>query len=351
MKRCGPTLIVIVIALGARPVAGDTTQSPPVQAPPPPHPVDLIGAVPSAGDIPAFVGSGGQIYGPTGEGSWRRDHLGGVATTLHTAVRMGDDILGAGDSAPLYRLSEGVWSSEAIPARGQVVLADDGNALALAIANRVYVHDGDRWVKRARTHDPITALWAASKQRIYIATDSGLASARGKTTRPIRCPTDCTHVRELAGVAGHDLYAITTDGRILAVTASRAREVAGTGDLTGFSPTTAHAIGKRVLFAGVIARDDQNQGVLVAAKGTSLATMATLGPLAAGDDPVAIAAMPEGILVATRGGQIFAVVGSQATLRGHIDDAPPAPPALDPGKAPAALQAASRRVETPPVSK
>lgn len=301
--------------------------------------VDLIGAISTGGKLPAFIGRGGQIFSPTENGAWRRAHLGGVAANLRAAIRIDNDIVGAGDSAPLYRFADGVWSAEAIPARGGVVLADDGSAPTLAINNRVYIHNGMRWIKRFRADSDITAVWASSPRRIYFATDAGLGRARGRDVRPISCNGDCTNIHELCGVPGRGLYAVTDDGRLFHVSSSAAREVVPAGELSGFTITAGRGLDRRVLLAGVIESEGQLRGLLVAGKGSRLTAVAMLGPLAADDHPVAIAGTTDGgILVATRRGQVFHVSGSEVTAKGRVSDALPKSPTRDPGKAPATAQ-------------
>ena len=132
---------------------------------------DLAAIVDDATDVrkSTLIGPSGQVYEPDGAGAWVKRVPGGVAADVTAAMRLAGRIVVTGRAAPMYAFDGKLWRVTPIGQRGRVVVAT-GPTPCLAIGSQIFQHDKQGWVRVATAPAPITALWAASRTNIRIAT-------------------------------------------------------------------------------------------------------------------------------------------------------------------------------------
>ena len=142
----------------------------------------VAAALPDASNVyrMTLIGPSGQVYEPSGDSAtWTRHALGGIAADVTGATRADNAIVVAGRGTPMYRFADATWRAVRIGQRGKTVLGNGPHA-AVAIGRQVFVSDHNEWLRIAEAPANVTALWAGSKQRIFIATAGGVFSSSGK---------------------------------------------------------------------------------------------------------------------------------------------------------------------------
>lgn len=319
-------------------------------------PVRVVAAVPAesglARDV-TFVGTAGQLYVPAGDGRWKREALGGVAVPVRGAFRgPRGSIYVSGVRAPLYQWSNGSWQVRPVPNRGRIVAAGTTGLPALAVEAHLYMQKRKRWTRLASHKKRVTALWAGDRARVYVGDVDGAIWRYTKGSfAPVTVsltPADAVHA--FAGRAGSELYAITTQGALLAINATRATTLAGTGTLAG-----ARAVvlgGSRAGIYAVVevaaaspaphapgptparvpepatpipAPAQVPTVVLVKVEGNALTRVDDLPPLPAGERIGVLTGDAEGwVLAATTGGHIFMRSPEGAWTTGQVSGELPA---------------------------
>ena len=190
-----------------------------------------------------LIGPSGQIYDPdeATPGTWRRRAAGGVGTAVTGAVMTSDGTLFVGGArAPLFRFDAGTWHAHPLPNRGSSTLPADG-APAVAIGRHVYTWRNQRWTRLRSARDRITAIWAATDTRVYVATRGGdIQYTSPGGWRSIRHPLPPGDpVVLLTGRADEQLYALSRSGAVLRLGARNATALPRAPALSGFEPQAA----------------------------------------------------------------------------------------------------------------
>ena len=142
----------------------------------------IAAALPESGSVyhMTLIGPSGQVYEPSGDAAtWTRHVFGGNAADVTGAVRDDNAIFVAGRGTPLYRFADATWRAVRMGQRGKTILGN-GPRAAVAIGRQVFVADQGAWLRLAEAPGNVVAVWAASKQRAFIATSAGVFSFTGK---------------------------------------------------------------------------------------------------------------------------------------------------------------------------
>lgn len=292
----------------------------------PSAPVSLRATVPAKAGPPTLVGASGQIYAPSGALRWQRVGAGGVAVDVLGAVRGGDGRLFAiGARTPLFVQRDGVWFAAPLANRGPVRAAPEVGAAA--IDRHVYVLGEGGWRRTISARSPITALWGASRTRLYAATADGvLARTDGRRWHTLKNPLPADDpIVKLVGVPGRSLYALSAGGGILEVGGAAAVPLALPEPLAGLEVHAAGAVDGAVYLAGT-AGTAERRGVLVRAEGRTLSLVDELFPLEEGDRYALIFAADGRVAIGSAAGRVRARDQEGGWVDGSIDGAPPSPP-------------------------
>lgn len=273
-------------------------------------PVRVVAAVPAADGSARqliLVGAAGQLYLPTGDGVWKREALGGVAVPVRGALRgRSGSIYVTGVHAPFYRWSQGSWQVRPVPNRGRMVAASASGVPAMAVERHVYVQRGKRWTRLATHRKAVTSLWAGDQARVYVGDADGGIARYGKggfatiqTTHAGLAPGDS--VAAFAGRSGKDLYAVTAQGVLLAISATRATALAGADKLEG-----ARALLLGGSSGGIFAVVEAGaKRMLAELRGNALTWVDDLPPIASGDHLAVLASDRDGwIVIVTTNGSV-----------------------------------------------
>ena len=253
-------MVALLLALSAQTAAG----------------AEIVGGAPGV-----LIGSEGDIYRWQG-GLWRRVP-GGVAGQLTAAQGVGAEIWAIGRR--VFRHDGSAWSTVPEAGRATRVGAPGSTVPGLAQGSTIRLRASGRWQTLPATPAPVLAFFAGGTRDVWAITASGAVRLSGGAWRRVPGVTGAT---DLAGVKGGVL--LFGDG-----VWRGGRKLAGAEMLAG-TPRLAATVGDTtfVLFTGALARIDGSTLVLVA-------------PLPPGlEDPAACFARGEDLVVATRGGQVWA---------------------------------------------
>lgn len=362
-RRAAPRRLLLpacVLGLGAAHAAAPVTAAPAL----------ATAAVTGAHDPAAhddvtrtvLIGPSGQIYDPVEAtpGTWRRRTNGGVSAAVTGAVLTDEGALFvSGARAPLFRFDAGAWHVHPLPNRGPSTLPTDG-APAAAIGAHVYTWRNQGWARLRSTRDPVTAIWAATDGRVYVATRAGTIQSTGPGGwRSIHHPLPADDpVVLLSGRAGKQqrVYAVARSGALLRLDAHSATPIPQAPELSGFAPQAAATAPDGELWvAGVLAdtagttADDAASPARAVLAQTVQGTLRMVEPLPApapGERFAILRVGPGGaLLVATSGGVVrYRIPGRSAgqeaagwqigTLIGEL----PMPHSAFPGREPAHMR-------------
>jgi hypothetical protein len=254
-------------------------------------PVNVVDAVTSRTGAIVFVGSSGQLYEPAPENRWQRRGSGGVAGDVLAVVRASDDRLYAiGSNAPIYEWDGALWSARPLPNRGATTVSR-GGAPAFSVGRHVYVLKSGAWERVVSTPRRISALWAQSATRMWIATAQGeIMRLSGKSwvtvAHPLPADDTIVGIFGTGGTAGagNTAYAVARSGALLLLSGTAVSRVQTDGDLTRLDVHTAGLGGNgELLIAGMAGDGQARRAVLVSARGGKLTLADELWALPEGD--------------------------------------------------------------------
>lgn len=287
----------------------------------------------------ALVGASAQLYRPTGPGRWRREHAGGVSIDVRGAFAGPDGaVYAVGTSSPLFALADGSWAAHPLPNRGATAV-NSGAIAAIAVGRHVYGLGPAGWKRLASARTSITALWAASEQRTYAATEAGeLAVLTGSSWTNLRSPLEKGDAVELMAAApGRPVIAVSRAGAVLELGAFAARILPLASELEGLSIKALGSAGKSspTLYAvGSLEGDGQRRWVLARIDKDSVVLDEPLWPLVPGDEITIVTGLADGsVLVASRRGQVRIRDPKGLWRNGQVSLALPRPPAEADGRA------------------
>mgnify|MGYP001545213679 FL=1 len=274
-------------------------------------PPDVVGVLAGEGKAATeltFVGRSGQLYFADGE-TWKRQCVGGIASDVLGAVRSGKVVFAVARRAPLFRNSSAGWRATPLGNRGSASYAADGAVVMASLGRHLYQLDGGSWKRFATAARRVTAMYAATKGRVYVATTRGrLRRFDGKRATVIKNALPANdYVIRLLGRPGSALFGLSKTGTVLTVGASQATSIGFEGPLAGFE---VHALGygpkKAILAAGTIPADDGSASPVLARLDKAGATLLeTLEPLNAADRITVVHTAADGrLVVATFGGMV-----------------------------------------------
>ncbi len=280
---------------------------------PAPH---LVAAVPGATDQVSdtvLVGRAGQLYHSDGQDLWRRTNAGGVAVDLVGAVRgPGSLVFAVSVRAPLFAHDGTSWRAESLPNRGSAALSRGGRP-TLAVGRHLYHLKGTRWRRTIAARQRILSVWATANKRAYVITAKGdLMRLRGSTWRLVRHPLPADdRARWLIGAGRTERYAISLEGTILRLGATRATVVARPSGITRLdvhavaSSRSTSPSARGVFVAAIATSATGSRAVLLRIVRGTLTVEAPLPALADDDRYAAMRVDSKGdLLVATRRGRI-----------------------------------------------
>ncbi|MBT8495737.1 MAG: hypothetical protein KJO07_21995 [Deltaproteobacteria bacterium] len=256
----------------------------------------------------SFVGRSGQIYEPTGT-TWKRKHLGGIASDVLGAVKAGSKLYAVSKRTPMFRRVNGVWMATPLANRGWAAFSDDGAVIMIALGRHLYQLQGSSWKRFATAARRVTAIYPAAKKRVYVATTRGrLRRTDGNTMAVIKnpLPTDDRVVMMLGRPKG-ELYGVSKLGSILKIGASSATVVTLDPALEGLTiQVLGHGPKKAIYGAGVIeATDGSKSFVMVEMAGGAIKEVMKLPALAPGDRYTVVHTARDGrLVVAMLSGQV-----------------------------------------------
>jgi hypothetical protein len=280
------------------------------------YPINLVGVLGGDDDVTRaiLVGGSGELYHPTGSGEgagWQRQIAGGVSIDVTGAVRgPGDEVFVVGRRAPLFRFdpARGAWYAHPLPNRGPSEAGGPGGAACVSLGRQVYVPGGARWDRLGAAGDTITALWASTASRVYVATrDGGLARLTGGSRADLSHPlADGDVIVGFAGSPGRDLYAVAASGTLLEVRGTTARAITVPDDLADLEVhTLAPRAGGGVWIVGVAGPPEARETLLLSTDGTALVREGAL-PALTGDRAAALRVDTAGaMLLVSRGGRAW----------------------------------------------
>ena len=277
----------------------------------------------------SFVGRSGQVYIPQGQ-TWKRQHVGGIAADVIGAVKTRRGLYALSSRAPLFKRVAGVWQATPLANRGYTAFSSHGAVVAIALGRHIYQLDKSGWSRFATAARRVTALYPATKTRVYVATTRGrLRRTDGKSSTVIKnpLPTD-DYVKLMLGRTGGDLYGVTKAGVILHIAGTTATVLALDPSMAGL---TVHALGygpkKAIYGVGMIsAADGSKRSVIVEFKGQSVTEVAPLPALAADDRYSVVHTAKDGKLVVASFSGLVRIRAADGTWseRRVSGDAPPA---------------------------
>jgi hypothetical protein len=326
-------LALAVLAAGAAKTASGTATAPAAT---------IVGVAGRAASDLVLVGSAGEIYRLDAKAqtpTWRRAGGGGTAATLATARgAAASDIWAMGASAPPYRFDGTTWSAPAFPMSGAGVMSRSG-APAVAVARRVMVHSGGKWVQLPSTGVlGAAAVWAAGPRDAVVATSAGDLERYDGTTWKAITPAfaqSTERVESLWSAPSGGVIAVGDQGSMILLDKTSSKAIGLDARMTSFSARVgAQASNGKASFVGTATIGGKARLSLVTLDGGKLVLQGDL-PAVGGDVPVAmIIAADGGIVVATRGGIVLVRAAGQTTwTRGVVDatldegDHPTNPPA------------------------
>jgi hypothetical protein len=291
-----------------------------------PYPVHIVAIL----DDATLLGSSGQLYHRSADGSFRRTVAGGLSATLRGAVRgPGDTIIAAGSWAPAFRHEGGVWHARPLPNRGELGAPQPGSSPALVVGRQVYLLDkGGRWKRIAGAPRPMPVIWASGSNRMWVADNQGgLYRSTGGGFAPVRAGLAAGDtIVAMAGPGEAELYALSATGALLALRPGAAAPVAIPPELAGLRIDAVGVAPEHVLVAGAVIGAGGERPVLLRAVKGKLQVEGDLPPLPGGDRVAAVRGTAAGeVLVAGSRGHLLVrrspTAWTQATVSG---DLPPA---------------------------
>jgi hypothetical protein len=318
MKRVLCMLFALVAAGAAKTASG--TAAPPVE---------IVGVAGRAAADLVLVGSAGEIFRLDTKAqtpTWRRAGGGGTAATLTIARgAAANDVWAMGASAPPYRFDGTTWSAPAFPMSGTGLMSRSGSP-AVAVARRVMLHSGGKWVQLPSTGVlGAVAVWAGGPRDAVVATSAGDLKRYDGTTWKAIAPAfaqSTERVESLWSAPSGAVIAVGDQGSIISIDKTSSKAIAIDARMTAFAARVgaqAPSNGK-VSFVGTATIEGKARLSLVTLDGGKLVLQGDL-PSVGTDVPVAMVIAPDGgIVVATRGGVVLMRAAGQTTwTRGVVD--------------------------------
>lgn len=297
-----------------------------------PPPVSVTAVLDGDGDVASVVliGRSGQLYRPQGSSSWKRDGVGGVSVDVGAAAVVGKQVFVAGERTPLFKQKKGVWYAHHLPNRGTMVVGVGGSAPVVGIRSHIYTIAQKRWKRMAATgKGSITAIWASTNKRVYVATSEGkLKRYNGKASNTITHPLgkDDTVVH-LYGAPGKQLYGVSEAGVVLDIGAKKATAVSIPDDLAGLVVQAGGAQSDGTVWIAGLVGTDAPRPVLARLSRDTLSLVEELPAMAPGDRYTVVYPGSKGdLLMATAEGTVRVRAEDGTWTVGAVDGAPPESP-------------------------
>ncbi|WP_428265772.1 hypothetical protein [Haliangium sp.] len=257
-----------------------------------------------------LIGDSGEVFAPTGTGTWARRFPGGVAPPVTGAVRVEDGTLFASSArAPLFRLDGATWNAAPLPNRGRTILAAGGGAVA-AVGRHVYTWRQGAWRRLGAVPGVVEALWAATATQVYVATTDGRllrlqATSHAALGHPL--PADDSIARLFGHPKGR-VFALSKNGTVLRIGPRAAVLVRPSAALAGWELQASAAAGDGALWAaGWVpgAGEAPARAVLARATRDELVVVSQLSGITAGDRfELLLVDLQGGVLLTTAAGAL-----------------------------------------------
>ena len=185
-----------------------------------------------------LVGPSGQLYQPSGTGTWQRTTAGGVAADVSAVLNpAAGQLFVVSSRSPLYRLTDGSWNAVRLARRGRTRAAHGGGAAVLVVGRDVHLWREGAWASVAHARGDVSAVFASSESRVYAALRRGAIDrwSGGSWTRIALPGGSFLGDGRFAGRPGEKLFLLSDTGAILDILSSRATLVTQPADLQGFS--------------------------------------------------------------------------------------------------------------------
>ncbi len=315
----------------------------PATAGPDDYPVTIVAVVPgksAAIEDSTLVGSAGQLYRRSPDGSWRRSAGGGLSVDVRATIGAGGNLIAVGAHTPVFQWQKDAWHARPLPDRGPAAVPGPGSSAAIAIGRHVYYLQGDRWRRVASTASEIATLWAAGPAKIWAADRSGgLVRLAGARFAPLRTGRPAgERIVLLGGPGATELYALTSAGNLLWLRPAGAAPVVPPADAAGLRIDAIGPAPGGLLVAAVLPATGSigERTVLLRAARGRMQLDSDLPALRAGDRAVALRGdAGGGLLVATRSGRVILRRGAEPWTDHGVSGALPGDARSFPHAAPA----------------
>ncbi len=332
-----PSRLLVLVA-ATLPLAPATSAAAPAD-----YPVTIVAVIAgksAAIEDSTLVGTAGQLYRRSADGSWRRGSGGGLSADVRAAIGAGDNLIAIGAHTPVFRWQEEAWHARPLPDRGPAAVSGPGSSAAIAIGRHVYVLQGDRWRRVATATGEIATLWAAGPAKIWAADRSGgLVRLAGARFAPLRTGRPAgERIILLGGPSATELYALTSAGHLLWMRPAGATPVAPPAGAAGLRIDAIGPAPGGLLVAAVLPATGSigERTVLLRAARGRMQLDSDLPALRPGDRAVALRGDADGgLLVATRSGRVILRRGAEPWTERAVSGALPATARSFPHAAPA----------------
>lgn len=308
---------------------------------PPPAPMvgsaRLVAVMPNKTGAPTLVGKSGELYVPAANLKWQRAGAGGVSTDVVSIFKgVGSDLFAVGSRAPLFQWQAGVWSAFHLANNGRSAVSP-GALPTISIGRHIYELIGGSWIRIASAQGAIRALHAARANEIYLVTTTGKLFVGRKNWKPLPITLPAgDQIRAIVGLPGKHEVALTEQNRLYLLTRKGARLMALGPEYRGLEVHTLAVAAGKLLLAGRVGVGAGQKNILAEVESQKLVTTDSLWPLQAGDQFALLHEdHKQGLIVATRQGQVRIKNKDGSWSNGRLDIAPPSPPENFSGSGPA----------------
>lgn len=333
--RVGGLALLVVSISAVYPLSSRAQKAEPVAVP---GDAQLVSVLKKGTGAPILVGASGQLYHPSADRTWQRQHVGGVSTRVEKVIRSAQGgIFAIGTRTPLFELDTDRWSSYALAKRGKI-RSSGGELGIFSVGRTIYQLDAKGFGRIGTARGNVEAIWASTGSRLFVLTnEQSLWTGTGNSWRPIAVDLDKDEsIVNLAGVPGQAAVARSSHNRLFHLDGKKARLVTMSSDLAGLQIHVIAAAFGKLYVAGVRNVDSKPSSVLAELTKDGLHTVANLWPLAQNDRFAIITSNgPDQLLVASRAGQLRIRDKQGTWLPGLVDLTPPKGPAARAERAPA----------------
>jgi hypothetical protein len=168
------------------------------------------------------IGPNGQAYEPDGQGSWARQHAGGMAADVMTATRVAGAVIAGAKDAPPFKLVDGTWTAISLGLHARAILGSGPRATA-AVGRMIFALDRTPPARLANAPGIVTAL-AASATGLVVQTETGVFRLEATGWKPLAVTSVVTFVSDRWGRVDEGVIDLRTnkvwpiDTRIVAAT-------------------------------------------------------------------------------------------------------------------------------------